>query len=132
MSEFAVFFLLYFIRPALLYDWPIFRSAKLPQAIKMNPHKYKNKHQCLCFLNYIMSMLHSYRNQLILIRTAVSVRVYRSVRIGSYSGPYFPTFRLNTERYGESLRIQTECGKKRNRKTPNTDTLHAVYKNALM
>ena len=25
----------------------------------------------------------------------------KSVRIRSFSGPYFPTFRLNTERYGE-------------------------------
>ena len=32
----------------------------------------------------------------------------KSVRIQSYSGPYFPTFGLNTERYGVS---QSECGK---------------------
>ena len=31
----------------------------------------------------------------------------RSVRIRSYSGPYFPAFGLNTERYGVSLRIQS-------------------------
>ena len=29
----------------------------------------------------------------------------KSVRIQSYSGPYFPDFGLNTERYGVSLRI---------------------------
>ena len=28
----------------------------------------------------------------------------KSVRIRSYSGPYFPAFGLNTERYGVSLR----------------------------
>ena len=39
---------------------------------------------------------------------------------------FFPTFGLNTERYGASLRIQCECGKKRTRKTPNKDTFHAV------
>ena len=27
-----------------------------------------------------------------------------------FSGPYFPAFGLNTERYGVSLRIQSECG----------------------
>ena len=27
------------------------------------------------------------------------------------SGPYFPAFRLNTERYEVSLRILSECGK---------------------
>ena len=35
----------------------------------------------------------------------------QSVRIRSYSDPYFPAFRLNTERYSVSLRIQSECGK---------------------
>ena len=34
----------------------------------------------------------------------------KSVRIRSYSGPYFPVFGLNTERYSVSLRIQSECG----------------------
>ena len=40
--------------------------------------------------------------------------------------PYFPAFGLNSKRYGVSLRIQSECGKIRTRKTPTTDTLHAV------
>ena len=44
----------------------------------------------------------------------------KSVRIRSYFGPHFPTLGLNTERYGVSLRIQSECGKIRNRITPNT------------
>ena len=48
------------------------------------------------------------------------------VRIRSYSDPYFPAFGLNTKRYGVSLRIQYECGKKRVRITPNRDTFHAV------
>ena len=50
----------------------------------------------------------------------------KRVRIRGYSGPYFPTFGLNTERYGVSLRTQCECGKIRTRITPNTDTFHAV------
>ena len=32
-------------------------------------------------------------------------------KYGVFSGPYFPAFGLNTERYGVSLRIQSECGK---------------------
>ena len=32
-----------------------------------------------------------------------------------FSGPYFPAFGLNTERYFASLRIQSECGKIRTR-----------------
>ena len=51
----------------------------------------------------------------------------KSVRIRSYSGPYFTVFGLNTERYGVFFRIQSEYGKIRTRITPNTDTFHAVY-----
>ena len=50
----------------------------------------------------------------------------KCVRIRRYSGPHFPAFRLNTERYGESLHIQSECEKVRTRVTPNTDTFYAV------
>ena len=51
-----------------------------------------------------------------------------SVRIRSFPGPYFPAFGLNTERYSVrvSLCIQSECGKLQTRKTPNTDSFHAV------
>ena len=55
-----------------------------------------------------------------------STHCVKSVRIWCYSCPHFPTFGLNTERYGVSLRIQSECGKMRTRITPNTDTFHAV------
>ena len=44
----------------------------------------------------------------------------KSVRIRSFFGPYFPA-------YSVSLRIQSECGKTRTRKTPNTNTFHAVF-----
>ena len=50
-----------------------------------------------------------------------------SVRIWGYFGPHFPAFGLNTERYGVSLRTQSECGKMRTRKTPNMYTFHVVY-----
>ena len=50
----------------------------------------------------------------------------KSVRIRSFSGQYFPAFGLNTERYQVSPRIQYKSGKMRTRKTPNTDTFHAV------
>ena len=41
----------------------------------------------------------------------------KSVRIRSYSGPYFPALRLDTERCGVSLRIQSE----------NTDQNNSEY-----
>ena len=50
----------------------------------------------------------------------------KSVRIRSYSGPHFPAFGLNTEEYGVSLRIQSECGEIQTRITPYTYTFHAV------
>ena len=53
----------------------------------------------------------------------------KSVRIRSFSGPYFSAFGVNTEKYGVSLRIQSECGKTRTRKTRNTDTFQAVELN---
>ena len=50
----------------------------------------------------------------------------KSVRIRSFSGPYFPTFGLYTERYETSFRIRSECGEIRTRKTPNTDVFQAL------
>ena len=50
----------------------------------------------------------------------------KSVRIRSFSGPYFPAFGLNMDSYGVSLCIQSKCGKIGTRKTPNMDTFHAV------
>ena len=56
----------------------------------------------------------------------LSKHCVKSIRIWSYSDPYFPALGLNTERYGVSLRIQSEFGKKRTRITPNTGTFYAV------
>ena len=52
----------------------------------------------------------------------------KSVRIRSYFGLHFLAFGMNTERYGVSLHIQSECGKMRTRITLNTDTFHAVWR----
>ena len=45
-----------------------------------------------------------------------TIHCVKSVRIRNYSGPHFPVFGLNAERYGK---IQTRI-------TSNTDTFHAV------
>ena len=50
----------------------------------------------------------------------------KSVHIRSYSGSHFPAFGLNTERYGVSLRIQSECVKMQTRITPSTDCKNAL------
>ena len=49
------------------------------------------------------------------------IHCVKTVRVRRFSGPYFPPFVLNTERYSVSLHIQSECGKIRTRKTTNTD-----------
>ena len=54
----------------------------------------------------------------------------KSVRIRIFSGLYFLTFGLNTERYEVCVCIQSKCGKIRTRKTPNTDSFYAVNMNA--
>ena len=45
----------------------------------------------------------------------------------SFSGPYFPAFELNMKKYSIPLRIQSECGKIRIQKAPNTGTFRAVF-----
>ena len=51
----------------------------------------------------------------------------KSVQIWSFSGPYFPVFELNTVIYCVNLRIQSEYGETRTKKTPHSDAFHAVY-----
>ena len=79
--------------------------------------------------NYAKIKVDSYNSKLqnvvILIRSVLNKHCVKSACIRSYSGSYFPAFELNTERYGISLRIQSECGKIWTRITPNTDTFHA-------
>ena len=41
----------------------------------------------------------------------VELHCVKSVRIWSFSGPYFLAFQLNTERYSVFLCIQSECRK---------------------
>ena len=45
-----------------------------------------------------------------------SSTAWKLSKYGAFSGPYFPIFGLNTERYGVSLRIQFEYGKIRTSK----------------
>ena len=69
---------------------------------------------------------HLRRNCFIKTVSGWKLHCVKSVRIQSYSGPYFPTFGLNKERYGISPRIQAKWGKKRTRIIPNTDSFYAV------
>ena len=62
-------------------------------------------------------------------KTPVNIHIaaWKVSKYGVFSGPYFPAFGLNTERYGVPLRIKSKCGKIRLEKTPHLDTFHAVY-----
>ena len=40
-----------------------------------------------------------------------NIALYEKCPYSEFSGPYFPTFGLNTKRYSVSLRIQSEHGK---------------------
>ena len=57
-----------------------------------------------------------------------SYHCVKCIPIRSFSSLCFPAFGLNTERYGVSLRIQSECWKIGTRNFPNTDIFHAVYR----
>ena len=46
----------------------------------------------------------------------------KSLRIRSFSGPYFSAFGLTMKIYPVNLRILSECGKIETRKAPNADT----------
>ena len=67
----------------------------------------------------IMCMLETicwlFQNKLSLHHTANTA--WKVSKYGVFSGPCFPVFELNTERYGVSLRIPSECGKIRTRKS---------------
>ena len=73
------------------------------------------------FLQHFLKLLKKYYLIVFLILQVRTVCV-KSVRIRSFSGLYFPAFWLN---------IQSECGKIRTRKTPNTDTFHTVNNSTL-
>ena len=55
-----------------------------------------------------------------------TIHCVKSAHIRSYSGPHFPIFGQNTERYSVSLHIQSKCRKIWTRITPNTDTFYTV------
>ena len=54
------------------------------------------------------------------------VKLEKTTASEVFSGPYFPAFRLNTERYSVSLHIHSECRKIQTKITSNTGTFHAV------
>ena len=66
------------------------------------------RHTCKiqCYFLYFADLTETVENNKLKATTAWKVSKY-----GVFSGPYFPAFGLNTERYFVSLRIQSEWGK---------------------
>ena len=58
---------------------------------------------------------------------SLSYYCMKSVPTRRFSGLHFPAFRLNTDIYSVSLRIQSEYAKIRTRKTPNANNFHVTY-----
>ena len=85
---------------------------------------FKTKLLSVRYIFFAMIMRHNkvWRHWLLL----AGLHCKKSVLIQRFAGPYFPAFRLNTDRYSVSLHIQVEFGKIPTRKTPNTNTIHAV------
>ena len=79
------------------------------------------------YFYYCLKLFNNSNPSVIVIMPPYHHHWVKSVRIRSFTCPYFPAFGLNTERFGVSLCIQCECGKIRTRKTPNTGTFHAVH-----
>ena len=54
-----------------------------------------------------------YCSPFVLVLSSISIlhTVWKVSKYGVISGPYFPAFEVNTERYEVSLRIHSECGK---------------------
>ena len=92
-----------------------------PLGMQNNISSQRVKEELILVLNYLQLGNLKYVREI-----HNHIHSVKSVGIWSYSGPYFPAFGLNTERYGVSHRIQSECGKMRTRITPNTDTFYAV------
>ena len=63
------------------------------------------------------------------IDSSANIHCVKSVQIRIFSGPYFPAFGLNTERYGDTPYLSVfspNAGKYGPEKTPYLDIFHAV------
>ena len=56
------------------------------------------------------------------------MKLRKSLRIQSFSDPYFPAFGLDTAIYRVNLRIHSKCGKIRTKENRKTDPFCAVWR----
>ena len=82
---------------------------------------FSNQGYTQLFKKNLISLLNSVealtKSKDLLTKNLVSSKYYcfmhyvKSVRIRSFSGPYFPAFEVNTEKYSVSLHIHPDAGK---------------------
>ena len=109
-----------------------FQLMQISQTLLLLIKNLKEKHykfSTLALYHYQIKQLGK-PPELTSLTTFVLSNLYHSVKIvliRNFTGPYFPTFRLDTGRYKVSLRIQSEWDIIRTRKAPNTDTFYPMY-----
>ena len=110
----------------------IFCAVKLKFSVKYFIRKCKQTRECIKSY-FTLSVFYQLKIRVAVIQEPLNLfgmqHCVKSVRIQSFSGPYFLAFGLHTERYGVSLRMQSKCEKIRTKKTPNTVTFHAMQIN---
>ena len=117
----TIFFSFFFFSPFYLLYLYIFTMNS--QMLVFTKNIFKTKFLTIRYIFFTMIWHNkAWRHWLL----SVGLRCKKSVLIQSFSGPYFPAFGLDTDRYSLSLRIQVEYGKIPTRKTPNTNTIHAL------
>ena len=80
-----------------------------------------NRQKAMSWLNKYTEKRRKNKDVSNIIKITTEYSLRESVRIRSFSGPYFPHIRTEY-----SISYRSECGKIRTRKTPNTDNFHAV------
>ena len=130
-QECEIFRLLFLLKPEYIVKFSALRQctfnvcvSQLPeQRHKLNVHKAFRRRPGRLLTSYVRSIcvLCSKEN------SSCNFHCVKSVCIRSFSDLYFSAFGLNTERYGVSHRIESKCGKIRTKKSPNTNTFHAMF-----
>ena len=80
-----------------------------------------NRQKAMSWLNNYTEKRRKNKDVSNIIKITTEYSLCESVRIRSFSGPYFPHIRTEY-----SVSYRSECGKIQTRKTPNTDNFHAV------
>ena len=114
----------------MLYEnsyWPLFVKRSVLDGWK------GSEYACDSARKSPEAVVHSCSTKTIFWKTSRSSKknhYVKNVRIWKFSDPCFPAVGINTERYGVSLRIQSEYGRIRTRKAPNTYNFYVVKASA--